>query len=51
MAIVYKRMGKLDRALELSQSALTVMEKVLGREHPAVATVHYNIACAPNEPH
>ena len=43
MASVYQFIGKLDKALELSKSALTVMEKVLGREHPHVAVTYRNI--------
>jgi tetratricopeptide (TPR) repeat protein len=40
---VYDEKGELDRALEFHERALRILERVLGQEHPDVATSHNNI--------
>ena len=40
IAIVYEMQGKLPEALELYNKSLAIKEKVLGCEHPDVATTY-----------
>ena len=38
MANVYYSKGEFDRALEFHEKALAIQKKMLGEEHPEVAT-------------
>jgi hypothetical protein len=39
----YRNQGKLDKAIELYEKALSIKIKVLGEEHPDVATSYNNL--------
>ncbi|OHB60630.1 MAG: hypothetical protein A2Y12_02815 [Planctomycetes bacterium GWF2_42_9] len=44
LALVYKRLGKTDKALPLYEQSLRTMQSVLGAKNPAVAVCMDNIA-------
>jgi hypothetical protein len=39
----YKTQGKLDKAIEFYEKALSIKIKVLGEEHPSVASSYNNL--------
>jgi hypothetical protein len=39
----YRNQGKLDKAIVFGEKALRIKIKVLGEEHPDVATSYYNL--------
>jgi kinesin light chain len=44
LALVYRDQNKFKEALQLLTEALTIREKTLGPEHPAVAATLNNLA-------
>ena len=44
IAITYKYLSDYDKALEWSQKAMTIFEKLLDENHPALATYYHNLA-------
>ena len=44
LALVYRDQNKFKEALQLLTEALTIREKTLGYEHPAVAATLNNLA-------
>ena len=45
MAVVFRKQGQYEKALEYYQKDLDITIKVVGHGHPLVATVYYNLAC------
>ncbi len=43
LAVVYKALGDLDKALEYYKKALEILERVLGIDHPSTQTVRKNL--------
>jgi hypothetical protein len=39
----YQNQGKLDKAIEFGEKALSIQIKVLGEEHPDVASSYNNL--------
>jgi len=39
----YSQQGKLDKAIEFGDKALAIKIKVLGEDHPSVATSYNNL--------
>jgi hypothetical protein len=42
----YEAQGKLDKAIEFGEKALSIKIKVLGEEHPSVAMSYSNLGLA-----